>query len=699
MVRSKRMKKSRNESCGMTHYHHRKTKSDWAGVSMGDAFKHNQDYYERLPAQRLFYRKVKSVQNYVIQLTGLSDTSAGEPKVKPQLSPFYTTYPSAIAAIAAVGLTGFLEYLETAGDRVLMNYMKEYLSDPASSDDHLGVDPDVYSKIVNRIARIVQNRLVLEDLGRYKHLNAIETYRLYAASQHNLKFQTVGEVLNALILYGDLLPSWRNMQIHPATIMMMSKLELCCQGYFDKLPKTPSEELLALGEDWVMDLGWTLAEFLPLKNESPEEKSQPQTTGCLNQIRYSKNSKTEKSKGIPALNKPQIPALFDPPTPAQQLTQQMSGSSGPGNAAQPDPAQKRLQEMITRFSQAVNQASGQNQSWEDMRSDIVEQKSRLNPFAQSPIQGNPTDGQQIDVNVGDQTYQSEIFDRPVELSDDVLAADTLIGEAAPITKAMKRTLYPNIERVPVMENLRTSGSLDPTRLAMAAFSNAVFKRYRMYEKADKRGRPVLVIACDGSGSLNRVQIKMLKLLVTAWMQSTLKSLIQILAGLYHSGQVRDGITGPLVQWMYHPQKTPSIGRKDAVRALVSLPDTGTGVQSDAPSIAFILQEAKKVARGRMIYLILLSDCMWNQSFRTEKNGAQEVQGVLESMRTELGDKLHSTLVALGRDGETGFEDHVDKVIPISADQLANPMQVARKIGVYVASCMKERTKIISRSDS
>ena len=61
---------------------------------------------------------------------------------------------------------------------------------------------------------------------------------------------------------------------------------------------------------------------------------------------------------------------------------------------------------------------------------------------------------------------------------------------------------------------------------------------------------MVLIACDGSGSLNHKQMQMLKLL--AWLESTAKSEIQVLAGLYHSGSIRPGVSGPLVQWIYHP---------------------------------------------------------------------------------------------------------------------------------------------------
>ena len=62
-----------NTSGAPVSYNHRKkrTKADWAGVSIGDAFKPYLDHYHRLTAQRHFYRLVRKVQNRVAaQVTG-----------------------------------------------------------------------------------------------------------------------------------------------------------------------------------------------------------------------------------------------------------------------------------------------------------------------------------------------------------------------------------------------------------------------------------------------------------------------------------------------------------------------------------------------------------------------------------------------------------------------------------------------------
>ena len=47
------------------------------------------------------------------------------------------------------------------------------------------------------------------------------------------------------------------------------------------------------------------------------------------------------------------------------------------------------------------------------------------------------------------------------------------------------------------------------------------------------------------------------------------------------------------------------------------------------------------------------------------------------------------------EGETGFEDLLDRVITVPDAELQDYGAVAKKIGLYVASCMKERRAFMS----
>ena len=180
--------------------------------------------------------------------------------------------------------------------------------------------------------------------------------------------------------------------------------------------------------------------------------------------------------------------------------------------------------------------------------------------------------------------------------------------------------------MPETERLRTTGTLDPSRLPLADVVSAIFRRYQG-PRAGRQARPPVM-----DGGLRRLrfaqqplQIRMLKILVSpgCWPRRRGKA-IQVLAAVYHTDTIRQGLYGPLVQWLYHPRKTPATSRKDATRALVSLPDSGIGGQIDALSLAFIMDEAVALARGRRIYPVLLTDCSWYNSFNIGKCGKDEV---------------------------------------------------------------------------
>jgi hypothetical protein len=61
-------------------------KSKWAGLSVADAFRSN-DYWLRMPAQRLFYETAHKIQLAAARLAGVAVNASFRPKIKPQLSP------------------------------------------------------------------------------------------------------------------------------------------------------------------------------------------------------------------------------------------------------------------------------------------------------------------------------------------------------------------------------------------------------------------------------------------------------------------------------------------------------------------------------------------------------------------------------------------------------------------------------------
>ncbi|MBM4088962.1 MAG: hypothetical protein FJ276_05940 [Planctomycetes bacterium] len=674
-------------------------KSSWAGITEADAFRAN-PYWLRTLAQQLFYQRCNKVQMAAAQQAGAPVNASFKPRVKPQLSPCYAAYPhNLIAARAAFGLTAFLEYQSHLGQNVLEAHLQPFLID-VSVAISAGLDQAVWAKTKRLVARTVQTRLLLEGLSRAPSLACVELYRLFAASQQTARFDTLLEIIEAVVLYGDVLADWTRQALHPTTRKILHDLSTVCEPYFARLQAEKPHLFIPLGVEWVRVLCATLQKYLPLAapaQTAPAPTAPPSAAHAAPQTldeRLSVRSRDQPPRDATApldpLNKPR-PPLIDPPS-DEQLAGMLLSVSASGEAA-PSGA---VADAIAEFSKACAGASGQRTNFEDLRSDLVVQKVRSGSFAPGPIQGTPTEGHEVTVRLnGDVTAGGELFDRPIELSCDFLAYEQLLAQARPATEALRRALYPNIEESPVTERYRPSGTLDPTRLAYADFSSAVFRRTCVLERADRRGKPVLLIACDGSGSLSAQQMSMLKVLATAWLNSTVKTQVQVLAALYHSGDVRKNLTGPLVQWIYHPHKTQATSRRDAARTLVSLPKSGTGCQSDALSIAFLLEEARRLARGRMVYLILLTDTAWNVSFHIGKTGKEEMLDLLTEAIGESAGRLHVTLVALGpSQTTTGFEEVVDKVIHVSQQELTDFVAVAQKIAVYVGATMKERQRLV-----
>ncbi len=686
----------------------RRSTCDWKGASTTDGFRKNIDYDLRRIGQRLFYALLKRILLSVVRhIVGSADATQ-EFKVKPQLGPIYTTYPAALAVPACFGLTAYLEYEARVKAKALIAHLAGYLENPAAHDQ-VRVDPDTYREVVKIVCEHVQVRLLLEDLSRLPMAAAVETYRLFQASQQALRFGSLPEIVRTVVLYGDVLPDWQGMRLHPMTRSILVDATEASAPFAARLANTKPQHMLPLGVDWVKAVCRCLAPYLP----GPESERAAQPQGGARSGPESYGFEKEPRRGsrpsrlpdfIPPLNENPPPSLFEDNNPLLQMAQAAMNrrreSAKPAakgaEEAEKEPADPLI-EQFKEFAKTVDQAGGQAEKYEDMRSDLVEQASRGAGFKESPIQGSPTDGHSVSVDLGqDEKASGEIFDRALGLSDDLYALEQLEKAARPSTEELIRTLYPNFVSVPETERIRSSGTLDPARLPLADVCPAVFRRYAVVQQADKRGQPVFVLICDFSGSLGVDRVWMLKILAYAWLTATIRRNIQVLAAVYDTELIRPGLYGPLVQWLYHPRKTPATGRKEAARALLTLPNSGVGGQMDALSIAFIMNEAVALARGRRIYTVLITDCGWCSSFNTGKSARDEVLGYFRTAYGELGDRLHATLVALEVSGATGFEDVLDKVIPVSSAELKDPVAVAGKIGLYVAACMRERRKMFTR---
>jgi len=650
----------------------RRNKTDWAGIGIADAYKQNLDFQVRIPAQKKLLAMLKRSRAHLCKMADIQTSKTGAEFVKMQIGPLYSNYPSVAAAHAALGLTCFLDYKQQVPE-VLMTRFLPKIKELIDIDVTFMVDDAALENVVLKVTEAVQARLILEELSR-NNINCTEIYRLFAASQNDMQFLFLGDIIYTVIVYGDVIPVWKKLDLHPTTQSIFRAIQPISAKFNRRLEDTELSGFIGMGIRWASEICSALLEYLPAAGES-KGKNLDQLTGDLPPL---------KKKLPPSLSNQEDLMSFISKNQSEHYIQGIPGTND-------DKQEQTILERIKKLTLVFNEASRQQSTHEDMRTDLLEKALRYSVFQNGPVEGTPAAGHEVSVELGDEkTMTGEIYDRPLELSDDLDALEDLMKEAKPLIRDMRKVLYPNTINISEKQDMCTSGSLDELKLSVAGFSNAIFKRYPNKTIVDKGGRPVLLIACDASGSLNAKQIKLLKLLTSAWIGSTMKTEIQLISGIYHSGPVRQGLDSPMVQWIYHPKKTPAQHPGDAARAIISLPLSGTGTQHDSLSITYMVEEAASLAKNRMIYLVLLSDCMWNQSFKTQKNGQEEVAAMFEQLNKKYKNRLDTTLIGLGVNVRQPVFDIVDKVILISHQELDMPETIAKRINLYVANCLKER---------
>jgi hypothetical protein len=677
-------------------------RSSWAGLSIGDAFNFNLDPSIRLQAHRKLHEMIRKAQRAVSRQAGLTTTSGSSFRIEPQFDPCYTAYPSALSVYAAIGLTAFLEFESLEGDAIYTACVKSCLEDMAKGEENRS-ETALYRQLAEMTARTIQRRLIMQELSRNPELESVELYRLFSVSRQPLRLQSLADILNATILYGDVLPEWKDDELHPAARELIGEVRDISHSFMTRLSGAASCEYLKIGTEWVSTLCRRLAVILmkpphshpePGEKENSSSESPPETPNPFS--REVGNSQGRSILPLNALLSPKIShrykledslverlsiAVTDQEKKLMALKYYLTGAS----------PIHQFRKAVSALSSSIGEAIRQAQDCKGMRSDLLEQKLQSTSFEKGPIQDAPSDGHVVELSLdGNSLLQKTIHDRPIIPSDSRGRYEALIDEAGETIEALRGMLYPNSTEIPRAELLKTNGAINPARLPLNSISEAIFRRFRIHKPAVPEGASTLVIACDGSGSLNSLQMKMVKILSTAWLVSASGYPMHVLAGIYHSDTIRTGVKAPMIRWIWHPRKTPALSYSDAVRCIAALPDSGTGIQSDALSLAFITDEARRISKNNMIYLIHITDCKWNRSFKESEGGFEEIRSLYKNLLRNNGRKIHTTLIALGINRKIGLEDVLHKVIAVPNDRLRDYCAVAKEIALYAASCIMER---------
>lgn len=697
-------------------------KEEWAGISLTRAYDTSTAWPYRREAQMRFNARVRRMQCAVRRFRGLAESPEREFDVKPQLAAFYTSYPS--PATAAIAHTGFLEL------KSLTKALRESLQETCE-EQALVRYPECAQKplkaVVAQVATALAHRTMLEEAGRAEGLACLQHYRLFQASQNGLRFRRVEEIIEAVVLFGDILPPVESMDLDPIAARILARLSEASGIYYEMVPRESMAKLPGLFTQWAIDLVDALAPMLPVKENEQPAAAAPQSAlssetdeageGAGADFRYNESAPPQprQPSQLPPLDKPQPPALTaqggTPENAMRDVLESMlareeagktggagdagaqSGNTEDGASQSTASPQQELEAALGELRPVAAGAAGQTSEWEDPREDIVEQEVGANTFTQGPMEGTPTEGETLKFSLDGTEVGGELKNRAVVLSEDAEAVERLRQEATPMSRELARNLYPSIDQEPRLEFLHTSGQLDPRRLPVAEISEASFRRHPIQRRPSTRGRSVVLIAADGSASLNDRQMRACKVMTSAWLESAHHGNVQVMAALYNSeGGFFESDT-PLVQWIFHPGKTAVPNPAEAVRAVAALPDNGVGAQADALSLQYMVDEAGQVARGCNVYLVLISDCSWNRCFHTlEKSPEQEVASVLGGFQERLQNRLHITLVALGNPNQEVLDSIIDKKLVVTRTELEQPAEVAKKTSDYVAACIRERRR-------
>ena len=675
----------------MYYGYRRNSKRLWRSGRLGNAFKHSIDYSARIPALRSFYDNVEKGIKIIFALIFSTYEADSPQKVKAQLSICYTDYPAGI--IAAIGHTAWVQYKNLVKDTDISIY--DIGGDISKVRISSSVDQEYYTKLVQIIQQAVSERLAYEELMQSDLKQFIEAYRFFLAANDKLEFHALSEIVRAEIILGDLLPDLQAMDLHDFTRELMTTIRTNSTPFFEELEEAIPDEYYEIGERWIDKLASQLVHYLPSENSRESKNSESDDTG-RSFADSSPRIPDNPYKEFPGFDTKSPPFLEAPSNLEDLFSMDMKNNPVPldmKKSGAKDDLPEHLKDIVAQLSditKTIQNASGQK-AYEDTRSDILLDELVSNPFAEGSMQGSSMEGNEVEVDLGDLgSVTGQVFDKALELSYDLPEVDTLRAEANPIVDKLMSDLYPNAEEILITERIRSSGCIDPGRLPYYEFSNAIHKRFILDHQLKKDGRSLMLLVCDGSGSMNSKKFKMLRLLTTAWLESTMKSPIQVMAGIYNEGSVSQGRYGAKLEWIYHPRKTVSTSQGEAIRAVANVPEIGSGGQKDGLSLSYCLQEAESVARGNNIYLVHITDTCWVNSFGAGLTPHEEIIYVISQFKEKRKDQLHYTLVGLATDTAGKIDTVVDEFISLPAEELENPYAAAKKVAVYSSSILKKR---------
>ena len=691
----------------------------WRPIHPGEAFQHRTPLTRRLIAQALHYEQTRDAQRLAARLADGAFPAEGTPlKSAAQLNALYSDLPTRFAAQAAVGHTAYLEYRSRT---------QEAFAPTANAPErlerlvtllqvHSPAEHKVYEVILSACSEAVATRLSLHALARETGLGAVEHYRVYLAAQAKLPPTSITDVIRMAVVLGDLLGPLLEATIretHPLLVGPLAAATAVSRLMEAQLESTAEDELTIRARDWVEAMVVAIAPFALNAIPTPPRPRDPREVIAEARARRTRSAARDAAPEFPPpepapgnedmlpqtplapLDEPPAPVLL-PETPegASRRIEELIEEAVEALRGQEEGAPAALRSLKKEIDEVLHGANEETPLKQDPRPDRVQEQACARPFQEGEIQGNPEGFTLVeDLLWGDKPMAKAMVRHEVLVPpEDTSAWHALRRETAPLARQLRRLLYPSLVTHLERVRYRASGAPDPRRLALFPFSDTIYQQHRQERVPAPSNIPrcVVLLACDGSGSMGEPEIRVLKLLTCAFMESLVGVRgVHLLAGAYNDNSDRGRFNRePMVRWLHHPKLTPGRTPLEAGRAIAAFPDKGTGRNHDTVSLSYMLDEAIGLARGGTCYLVNLTDTRFNSPDRS-RSGQDVMEDFLREAKAQGEIDLDYTLVGIGADEDYRL-DGADAVLTVPPLELADTATLVDRVARYVTESVAAR---------
>ncbi len=663
---------------------YKKSPIEWRGSSPSDAFRPNlsgSNY--QLHARSKLWKSCLSQQQKIAKFFG-----SDEIKVKPQITHFFIL-PAAQAALSCIGLTSFLEAKEhaRAGKGLLETYCAEFINTPHVYFDTT-VDPEILKKLAGVIAKIIDNRLLIELLNHELKILSVEMYRAIGCTLLKMdRAYSIEQLLTLNLLYGDL--------VTPPTLKasplgeFWEDLQRFNQPYLDNFASQGERKYLAAATRWLHALTAKIASHFverPLVEEKEGdakkmvvigEKFGHEESEAAPDMIYIANADVDHSRSFP-----QLIHGFKAEDP-QDLIKHLN---------------PELQKDLNQLAGSIHSALDDKRHFDQQPRHILEDGIQRDQWARTAIEGIPSVGEEVTLQLNGFEMMDVVHEQVLPLSYDFDDIEELKQKSLPIATQLSRMLYVS----PTIESRMTTGTsganFDPTALPLYRISDNLYCKTAEYLQMNRTGQSIVVLAADTSSSNSSAQIDCLKILSAGWIKASKarQNRMEFVAATYDSGASSGGHHGTMVRWIYNQRYSEERTFDHALSRVTSI--KASGGNSDILSWAKIMSEVKNMVqrkprlRKAHVYLIIISDCAFNKSFRsTPLSNHEEVQHYLKHLReVDFKDGIHITLVNISGEGSTAIDALVDLKLGITNSMVQDPTEAAKRISEYVSTAIKQQ---------